>query len=192
MIAHSDVATSRQRQARRQIVNAAWELADAHGTTRWTLAQVARRVGMRAPSLYEYFPSKAAILAAMVEQVERELHTAMEAKRNEGPDSLLAESEAFIEFCRESPCRFWLVFSPDVPPASAHSGALMRCLNAGAAGAVFAEHVDLQVWHAVLVGIAADVLLTRAPMIQARTLLKRACVAMLGDNQQSDTQALTW
>jgi AcrR family transcriptional regulator len=55
----------RREGTRREILDAAWELAREHGLAALTLREVAARVGMQAPSLYSYFPSKDAIYDAM-------------------------------------------------------------------------------------------------------------------------------
>jgi AcrR family transcriptional regulator len=55
----------RHEATRREILDAAWEVAREHGLAALTLREVAARVGMQAPSLYSYFPSKDAIYDAM-------------------------------------------------------------------------------------------------------------------------------
>ncbi|WP_183092315.1 TetR/AcrR family transcriptional regulator [Nocardioides stalactiti] len=50
---------------RREIVDAAWDIAREVGLTQITLRDVAARVGMQAPSLYTHFDSKMAIYDAM-------------------------------------------------------------------------------------------------------------------------------
>ena len=66
--------TSRRRQAtRREILDAAWEIARAEGWEWLTLRKVADRVGMRAPSLYSHFDSKLAIVDAMFGEAWGEL-----------------------------------------------------------------------------------------------------------------------
>jgi len=51
-----------------EILDAAWTLAREKGLADLTLRDVATRIGMRAPSLYSYFPSKNAIYDAMFGQ----------------------------------------------------------------------------------------------------------------------------
>jgi AcrR family transcriptional regulator len=55
----------RREQTRREILDAAWDIARTAGLTGVTLRDVAQRVGMRAPSLYTHFDSKHAIYDAM-------------------------------------------------------------------------------------------------------------------------------
>ena len=60
-----DRAAERREATRREILDAAWQLAGEHGLTGFTLSDVAGLVGMRAPSLYSHFDSKMAIYDAM-------------------------------------------------------------------------------------------------------------------------------
>lgn len=55
------VRVRRREQTRREILEAAWRLAGRDGVASLSLRDLAREVGMRAPSLYTYFDSKAAI-----------------------------------------------------------------------------------------------------------------------------------
>jgi AcrR family transcriptional regulator len=63
-----DRKAERRAQTRREILEAAWELARAVGLNQLTLRDVAARVGMQAPSLYTHFDSKMAIYDAMFAQ----------------------------------------------------------------------------------------------------------------------------
>jgi AcrR family transcriptional regulator len=55
----------RHEETRREILDAAWEVARQQGLAALTLREVAARIGMQAPSLYSYFSSKDAIYDAM-------------------------------------------------------------------------------------------------------------------------------
>jgi AcrR family transcriptional regulator len=63
-----DRVAERREATKREIVEAAWEVARENGLAALTLRDVAARVGMRAPSLYSHFESKHAIYDAMFEQ----------------------------------------------------------------------------------------------------------------------------
>lgn len=67
MLVKSNISrkTKRREGTRREILDAAWEVAREHGLAALTLREVAARIGMQAPSLYSYFPSKDAIYDAM-------------------------------------------------------------------------------------------------------------------------------
>jgi len=60
-----DRRTKRREATRQEIVEAAWGLARENGLAGVSLRDLGKRVGMQAPSLYSYFPSKAAIYDAM-------------------------------------------------------------------------------------------------------------------------------
>ena len=60
-----DRKAERRAATRREILDAAWEIARESGLAQVTLRDVATRVGMRAPSLYSHFESKMAIYDAM-------------------------------------------------------------------------------------------------------------------------------
>ena len=62
-----------------EIVGAAWELARADGIGGLTLRALARKVGMRQPSLYEYFESKNALYDAMFADGNRQLLVRLDA-----------------------------------------------------------------------------------------------------------------
>jgi AcrR family transcriptional regulator len=118
---HDDPRQRRRRRrredARQEILDAAWELADREGIGGVSLSEVARSVGMRAPSLYNYFSSKLAIIDAMFEQAALEFRAAMAAapdppKRRE---SLRLIAVAFLEFALARPARFELLFHRPVP-----------------------------------------------------------------------------
>jgi AcrR family transcriptional regulator len=75
----------RREATRREILDAAWEVAHAEGLAGITLRAVADRVGMRAPSLYTHFESKHAIYDAMFEQAWTECLAVMRAARDHVP-----------------------------------------------------------------------------------------------------------
>ena len=60
-----DRRSERHAATRAEILAAAWELARAEGVAGLSLRDLARTVGMQAPSLYSYFDSKHAIDDAM-------------------------------------------------------------------------------------------------------------------------------
>jgi AcrR family transcriptional regulator len=74
-----DRVAERREATRREILDAAWEIARESGLSALTLRDVAERVGMRAPSLYTHFESKNAIYDAMFGQAWGDYEAAMEA-----------------------------------------------------------------------------------------------------------------
>lgn len=89
MVARSNVSRKDKRReaARREILDAAWELAREHGLAAFTLRQLADRVGMQAPSLYSYFPSKEGIYDLMFAQAWNDYLASATAHMQTLPDS---------------------------------------------------------------------------------------------------------
>ena len=63
-----DRRAERREATRREILDAAWEIARRDGLSAVTLREVAASIGMRSPSLYSHFDSKNAIYDAMFGQ----------------------------------------------------------------------------------------------------------------------------
>jgi AcrR family transcriptional regulator len=63
-----DRLAERREATRREILDAAWDLAREVGVANITLRDIAKRVGMQPPSLYSHFASKNAIYDAMFGQ----------------------------------------------------------------------------------------------------------------------------
>ena len=68
-----DRRAERRDSTRAEILEAAWELCRTQGLAGLSLRDVARKIGMRPPSLYWYFDSKQAIYDAMFAQGNRQL-----------------------------------------------------------------------------------------------------------------------
>src|SRR5438270_2809726 len=99
------------------IVAAAWGLAREHGIAGVTLRALARGVGMRQPSLYEYFDSKHALYDAMFADGNRQLFDRLEEL--DLPDhpgvALKVFMRAFAEFALEDDARRMLLFERPIP-----------------------------------------------------------------------------
>lgn len=118
--AGADRRRDRHEQTRREIIDAAWQLAEASGIAGLSFRQVARQIGMQAPSLYTYFPSKDALLDAMfAEGYERLGALAAEwtasVDGQDPRDALAYVIAAWIRFCQESVARYQLMFTRAVP-----------------------------------------------------------------------------
>lgn len=112
-----DTRAIRREATRERILQAAWDLARRDGLAAITLRDVARLVGMRAPSLYTYFVSKAAMYDAMYAQAAQNLARTL-ARRPQGTDprqTLRARIQAFTEFCVADPVRFQLLMERPIP-----------------------------------------------------------------------------
>ena len=108
----------RRRQAtRREIVEAAWDLARANGLAGISLRDVAAAVGMQAPSLYSYFPSKHAIYDAMFAQGAQEFrdHYGLLDITGDARRDVAAGLASFVEFCMQNTSRYQLLFQRPIP-----------------------------------------------------------------------------
>lgn len=83
-----------------------------------SISEVARRTGMRGPSLYKYFPSLHALYDALFARGLRELAAALSAAmtdREPGVDTLRAGSRAVVRWSVENPALAQLLFWRPVP-----------------------------------------------------------------------------
>jgi AcrR family transcriptional regulator len=113
------VSPTRDRQAerreatRREIVDAAWDIARRDGLAAVTLREVAARIGMRSPSLYTHFESKNAIYDAMFGQAWSEYLQVCEGIEQSIPKqarkALLMMVSTFVDFALADPARFQLM-----------------------------------------------------------------------------------
>ena len=107
-----------RREARTaEIVEAAWKLAAVDGIGGFSLHGLAREVGIRQPSLYEYFDSKLALYDAMFVDGNRRLLERLDAL--DLPDdprgALKLMMRAFVEFATEDVARQQLLFARPIP-----------------------------------------------------------------------------
>lgn len=117
-------ATSERRQHQRDrmvaaILDAAREVMREEGVAALNLNEVARRVGVRAPSLYEYFPGKDALYDALFKVGVRLWAQRVEELRAAdfgSPWELLrAMLEAYLDFADENPEMYQLIHERHVP-----------------------------------------------------------------------------
>lgn len=99
------------------IVACAWTLAREHGIAGVSLHALAREVGIRQPSLYEYFDSKNALYDAMFADGNRRLVERLDAVTfsQEPRDALKQFLAAFTTFACEDPARYQLLFQRPIP-----------------------------------------------------------------------------
>ncbi len=99
------------------IVTAAWELAREHGVGGVSLHELARAVGMRQPSLYEYFGSKHALYDAMFADGNRQLLERLGGvKFPTGPRAAVKKYLAtIVAFSVEDRARYELLFQRHLP-----------------------------------------------------------------------------
>lgn len=154
----------RRSQRRDQILAAAWDIAAESGLAAVSLHEVARRVGMRQPSLYGYVDSKLDLYDAMFAQAYEQLLARLDETPSEGTarDQLVSVSRTVLDFVVENPPRQQLLFARTIPgfepsPASYALAVRLidRCVGLLAAlGAGSPAHVD--VYTALVGGLGAQ------------------------------------
>ena len=99
------------------IVSSAWKLARENGIGGVSLHGLAREVGMRQPSLYEYFDSKHALYDAMFADGNRQLLERLEATTlpRDPRGALKKFMRTFVAFAVEDPARCELLFQRHIP-----------------------------------------------------------------------------
>jgi AcrR family transcriptional regulator len=112
-----DRRAERRAATRRDILDAAWELIRTDGLASLAMRNLGARVGMRAQSLYAYFPSKHAIYDAMFAESNRQLLDRLANLRTAGEPvaRLRRQARLFLDFCIEDPVRYQLLFQRTIP-----------------------------------------------------------------------------
>jgi AcrR family transcriptional regulator len=112
-----DKVTVRRAAKTASIVAEAWQLAREHGVGGVSLHALARAVGMRQPSLYEYFDSKDALYDAMFADGNRQLLDRLEAVRLPADPRVALKKylATFVAFAVEDPARYELLFQRHLP-----------------------------------------------------------------------------
>lgn len=113
----ADKVADRRQAKIASLVAAAWGLARVHGIGGVSLHGLAREVGMRQPSLYEYFDSKHALYDAMFADGNRQLveHLAAVKLPRDPRAALKRYLGAFVAFATEDPARCELLFQRHIP-----------------------------------------------------------------------------
>lgn len=147
-----------------EILAAAWDLVRDEGVAGLSVRELGARVGMRAQSLYVYFPSKHAIYDAMFAQANAELLSRLE----DGPEpgdpvkALHWHARVFVEFCTEDAARYQLLFQRSIPgfePSEESYAIARRILDSarqGLARAGLTEDAHLEVWTALTAGLVSQ------------------------------------
>lgn len=156
-----DRRAERREATRREILDAAWEIARRDGLAAVTLREVAGRIGMRSPSLYSHFDSKNAIYDAMFAQGWAELCAVADGT---GPlpaaprRAMLAQAETFFDFATADLARYQLMnqrtipgFRPSAEAYAASRAAYDRMRALLRRCGVHAQ-TDLDLWTAILGG----------------------------------------
>ena len=166
----TDAATPRARrhaQTQREILDAAWRLAEQTGVAGLSFREVAREVGMKAPSLYTYFDSKDALFDAMFAEGYHQLGAAVSEWTDEvaGAEPVAALGTVlghWIRFCQASLARYQLMFTRAIPgwtpseAAYAVSVAEYERMQNALVDLGITRPEDLDLYTAVASGLAAQ------------------------------------
>jgi AcrR family transcriptional regulator len=179
-----DRAAERRASTRREILDAAWDLAHEVGLAEVTLRVLAHRVGMRAPSLYSYFDSKNAVYDAMYAQawsacLEVVATPAGSRPRNRAA-ALRRHARTFFDFAVADLARYQLMnqrtvvgFTPS-PEAYAPSVATLDHTRALLARYGVTRQEDLDLYVALIAGLIDAQLANDPGGSRWRRLLDRA------------------
>jgi AcrR family transcriptional regulator len=120
-VARLDRRHRRRQETVEQVVDVAVAVMAEQGVAGLSLGEVARRMGIRPPSLYVYFDSKNALYDAIFARGSRELIATMEplyAQADEATDLtgyFLEQAETFVRWSVEHPAYSQLMFWRPVP-----------------------------------------------------------------------------
>ena len=113
--AKADWRNGRREAARAAILDAAKELAAEQGLAGLSLRDLARRLGMAAPSLYSYFDSKMALYDALFAAGYRAWLARPALTAPDFRTALRQHAHAFVAFCAEDQVRYQLLFQRTIP-----------------------------------------------------------------------------
>jgi AcrR family transcriptional regulator len=159
-----DRRAERFEATRQEILDVAWELVRVDGLAGLSLRELGARVGLRAQSLYVYFPSKHAIYDAMFAEANREL---LDRDRSVDLDAdavtaLRQSARQFVDFCTEDLARYQLLFQRTIPgfEPSEESYSLAREVLDGErrvlAGVGVTEPADVDLYTGLISGLVAQ------------------------------------
>lgn len=112
-----DPRPARRQRRLEEILAAAWEIAAEEGLAAVSLHEIARRVGLRQPSLYAYFDSKMALYDAMFGQAARALLDRTDQHSfSPEPQAAVREScQLLYQWVSENPTASQLLFNRTIP-----------------------------------------------------------------------------
>ena len=140
----------------------AWNLAREQGIAALSLRDLARRLGMTAPSLYSYFDSKHALFDAMFAQGYEQFLQLEWPDSDDLRDGLRRAGRTFLEFCTADPARYQLLFQRAIPgfaPSPESWELAQRAYHRSMAGLArfgVREQRDLDLVTGVFSGLAAQ------------------------------------
>lgn len=159
-----DRRAERNAATRAEILDAAWSLVRVQGLALLSLRELGASVGMRAQSLYVYFPSKHAIYDAMFAASNAELLKRVRRlpATTDPVDHLRARARLFLRFCVEDPVRYQLLFQRTIPgfePSAESYAPAVEALEESRAAVRACGITDpraFDAWTAINSGLAAQ------------------------------------
>lgn len=121
-----------------EIKEVAWQQIAANGAPALSLRAIARAMGMTAPALYRYFPSRDDLVTALIVDAYNSLAEALESARaahalDAHAARLRAAGTAYRNWALAHPQRYALIFGTPIPgyeaPAEITTPAAARSLN---------------------------------------------------------------
>jgi AcrR family transcriptional regulator len=113
-----------------RIVLKAREMIEAEGVAALSLAKLAAALGIKAPSLYRYFPSKTDLLRAVNTVLNEQLVAALNESASQAGDDpttrMVAIAKAYREFAHRFPATYDLAFTSTIPEIQPDTEALER------------------------------------------------------------------
>lgn len=110
----------KQQDTQDEIKTAAWEYIAKHGAASLSLRAIAASIGLSAPALYRYFPSKNHLVLALIQDAFVSLRDAMEVSiasdsHSSWQSKLRSLGQAYRRWAISQPESFFLIFGNPVP-----------------------------------------------------------------------------
>ncbi|HEY3689740.1 MAG TPA: TetR/AcrR family transcriptional regulator [Pseudonocardiaceae bacterium] len=159
-----DRRAERFEATQQEILDVAWGLVRADGLAGLSMRELGARVGLRAQSLYVYFPSKHAIYDAMFLEANRELlDRRLSVDLDDDPVIALRQTaRQFVDFCTEDLARYQLLFQRTIPgfePSEESYAVAREVLDGGRrvlAGVGVTESADVDLYTGLISGLVAQ------------------------------------
>lgn len=181
----------RRDQTRAEILAAAWVLVRAEGLAGLSMRDLGEAVGMRAQSVYSYYPSKDAIYDAMFHQGYEEFRSWIadggEVDALAPRDRLRHMSHRFFDFCTSDAVRYQLLFQRTIPgfePSPASYAVALAALDdlAGEFAAVgITDPAAVDLATALFTGLTSQQLANDPGGDRWKRLVDRAGVMLLAE-----------
>lgn len=102
------------------IKKTAWRQIQAQGAAALTLRGIARQLGIAAPSIYHYYPSRDALVTALIQEAfnslaESQREASVAALAADYPAQLAALALAYRQWATDLPQRYQLIFGTPIP-----------------------------------------------------------------------------